>query len=102
MPSERRRFNLTSLVVLLLAGAFAISILLPSLNRARETANKVSCACRLKQIGLAIQLYANDNGGFYPRTKYEGGEVVIPNVSNAGFDSPNPFLAKSTVPVNCV
>jgi predicted Zn finger-like uncharacterized protein/prepilin-type processing-associated H-X9-DG protein len=45
-----------------------ISILLPSLNRARETANRVKCASNLRQIAQAMLLYANDNRGAYPPT----------------------------------
>ena len=44
----------------------ALSILLPSLNRARETANRVKCASNERQIGQAILLYANENKGKYP------------------------------------
>jgi prepilin-type processing-associated H-X9-DG protein len=43
-----------------------ISILLPSLNRARETANRVKCANNLKQIGLGLALYTNEHRGAYP------------------------------------
>ncbi|MGB7160227.1 MAG: DUF4190 domain-containing protein [Tepidisphaeraceae bacterium] len=43
-----------------------ISILLPSLNRARETANRVKCASNMKQIGQALLLYGNNNRGQYP------------------------------------
>ena len=44
-----------------------ISILLPSLGRARETANRVKCASNMRQIGLAAVLYANDaEGGAFP------------------------------------
>ena len=43
-----------------------ISILLPALNRARETANRVRCANNMRQIGLACSLYTNENHGFYP------------------------------------
>jgi prepilin-type processing-associated H-X9-DG protein len=43
-----------------------IAILLPSLNRARETANRVKCASNERQIGQAIVLYCNDHGGQYP------------------------------------
>jgi prepilin-type processing-associated H-X9-DG protein len=46
--------------------ALLISILLPSLNRARETANRVKCASNERQIGQAIQLYANEHNGKYP------------------------------------
>ncbi|HYE20390.1 MAG TPA: DUF3352 domain-containing protein [Tepidisphaeraceae bacterium] len=46
--------------------ALAASILLPSLNKARESANRVKCASNLRQIGMGIILYANDNKGKYP------------------------------------
>jgi prepilin-type processing-associated H-X9-DG protein len=46
--------------------ALGTSILLPSLNRARESANRVKCASNMRQIGQAIQLYANENKGKYP------------------------------------
>jgi hypothetical protein len=50
----------------LLVSACMLSILLPSLNRARETANRVKCASNMRQIGQALLLYANDNRGAYP------------------------------------
>jgi len=51
---------------ILVVPALLISILLPSLNRAREVANRVKCASNMRQIGQAIVLYANDYGGQYP------------------------------------
>jgi prepilin-type processing-associated H-X9-DG protein len=46
--------------------ALMTSILLPSLNRARETANRVKCASNLRQIGQGCVMYANDHKGAYP------------------------------------
>jgi predicted Zn finger-like uncharacterized protein/prepilin-type processing-associated H-X9-DG protein len=43
-----------------------ISILLPSLNKAREIANRAKCASNMHQIGLAILMYQNDNQQQYP------------------------------------
>ena len=47
-------------------GPLALSIMLPSLNRARETANRVKCMSNERQIGQAILLYSNENRGKYP------------------------------------
>jgi prepilin-type processing-associated H-X9-DG protein len=46
--------------------ALLVSIMLPSLNRARETANRVKCGSNMRQIGMAILLYSNENRGKYP------------------------------------
>lgn len=43
-----------------------ISILLPSLNRAREAANRIKSASNLRQIGLGAMMYANENRGRMP------------------------------------
>jgi len=39
--------------------------------RTRETANRVKCASNLKQIGLALLLYSQDNGGRLPDSMFE-------------------------------
>jgi prepilin-type processing-associated H-X9-DG protein len=46
--------------------AVLISVLLPALQRARESANRVACASNLRQIGQAVNMYGNDNDLFVP------------------------------------
>jgi prepilin-type processing-associated H-X9-DG protein len=45
-----------------------LSILLPSLSRARETASRVKCASNMRLIGQGLMLYANENNNQYPPT----------------------------------
>src|SRR5205814_418703 len=65
----RRRSGLRYLVWtvgIVVVGGMLISVMLPSLCRSRETANRVKCNSNLRQIGQAISLYAQTHGGRYP------------------------------------
>jgi prepilin-type N-terminal cleavage/methylation domain-containing protein len=84
-PSVARAFTLVELLVVIGIIALLISILLPTMSKARRSANDVKCRSNLKQIALASRMYANDNDDHYPDGYTIGGSRfrVAPGTKNA-------------------
>ena len=59
-------FTLIELLVVIAIIAILAAMLLPALNRAKESGKRIACVNNLHELNLALQIYKDDDQGLYP------------------------------------
>lgn len=62
----RKGYTLIELITVIFIIATIAAIIMPNLRRALEKTHVVACKTNLRNIGTALSLYSNDNGGRFP------------------------------------
>ena len=80
--SRQSGFTLVELLVVIGIIAILISILLPSLAKARKAAQTVACASNLRSIIQATHIFATQNNGYLPGSIYSTGRFLVKEPRN--------------------
>src|SRR5213593_1552854 len=84
-------FTLVELIVVLAIIGLLAGLLLPALGKAKEAARATACLSNLRQIGVALQLYVQDNNNRLPMMRDSFFATNAPPPTNALF-SPDVVL----------
>src|SRR5690606_6283882 len=68
LSKSRRGFTLIELLVVISIIAVLISLIAPAVQSARRAARRTQCLNNMRNVGLAIQNFASQNGGKLPVT----------------------------------
>src|SRR5258708_6566548 len=60
----RGGFTLIEVLVVMAVLTLMAALILPALSRSKLSARRIKCASNLRQIGIAAQMYRDDNGGY--------------------------------------
>ncbi|MGD0059074.1 MAG: type II secretion system protein [Verrucomicrobiia bacterium] len=92
---KAQAFTLIELLVVIAIIGILAAMLLPALNRAREKGRAAVCVSNLRQIMVAIRLYADDHNSQMPPASYGSGAQNWPKILGSYLPQKGPVVTDS-------
>jgi prepilin-type N-terminal cleavage/methylation domain-containing protein/prepilin-type processing-associated H-X9-DG protein len=67
---KKRGMTLVELLVVISISLVLVSFIIAGARAAKRKSNQITCSNNMRQIGVGLQLYADDNQGMYPQTSH--------------------------------
>jgi prepilin-type N-terminal cleavage/methylation domain-containing protein/prepilin-type processing-associated H-X9-DG protein len=94
---KRNAFTLIELLVVIAIIAILASLLLPALAAAKERGKTIQCLNNMRNLGLGLRMYVDDNDGYFPLRSYKpcwtgrmSNEIANPKILVCPTDGPDP------------
>lgn len=82
-PYGLRGFTLIEILVVISIISVLIGISIPALSKARENAKRTRCLSNVRQLQIALQMYADTHDGRVPSRDYDQGAVWVESMESS-------------------
>ena len=100
--SYLKHFTLIELLVVIAIIAVLAGMLLPALGKAKEMAHSASCQSNLRQLGMGMRMYTQENNDTYPELAYTNADSKkihwTRTLIEGGYAAPSIFLCPTAFP----
>lgn len=74
---QKRGFTLIELMIVIAIISVLVTIIMPKMSKSRDKAKLAACLTNLKHIGVALEIYANENKQLYPASSDIGNWLCV-------------------------
>lgn len=96
---KSKGFTLVELMIVIAIISILATIIIPKMSQARDRSKLAACKSNLRHLGVAAEMYANDNGHLYPPSgKLKPGNCLLVDPTLGYFKNGEPVCPANPAP----